>query len=145
VDSQKSLIIRIRKLRPEAQIPKYSHLGETGDLGADLYAVETTHLPSQGTTPISTGIALQLPQGFGAIIEDPSGLAIKGLTTLGGVIDPGFRGEIMANLSQEQVTVNKGERVAQLRLVRLLQAEFEEVQELSLSERRERGFVSTGK
>jgi dUTP pyrophosphatase len=144
---QNSLVVRVKKLHTDAHVPKYAHLGSMGDLGADLYAVETIHLPSGTTLPISTGVAIELPQGLGALIEDRSGLALKGLTTLAGVIDPGFRGEIkviMANLSKKQITLKKGERIAQLRLVRLLQARFEEVDRLSPTERSYRGFGSTG-
>jgi dUTP pyrophosphatase len=146
--NDESRIIRIKRLHPDAQVPKYAHLGDIGDLGADLFSVETIDLPIGATVSIPTGIAVELPRGFGAVIQDRSGLATKGLTTLAGVVDPGFRGEIkviMTNLSQERVTLTKGERIAQLRLVRLFQASFEEVDQLSSSERRDRGFGSTGK
>ena len=148
MNNDNSLIMRVRRLRPDAQIPKYAHLGEMGDLGADLFSVETVILPVGATVLIPTGVALEPPPGFGAMIHDRSGLAAKGLTTLAGVIDPGFRGEIkviMTNLSQKPVTLAKGERIAQIRIVRLLQAKFEEVEQLSSSERRDRGFGSTGK
>src|SRR5690348_16667299 len=113
-----SLLVRVRRLHPDAMLPKYAHLGRLGDLGADLYSVEAIEILSGATASIPTGIALELPEGFGAVIQDRSGLAIKGLTTLAGVIDPGFRGEIrvvMSNLSPETFTLNKGERIAQLR------------------------------
>lgn len=142
------LVIRVKRLHPDARLPQYAHLGHTGDLGADLFSVRTVNLSVGATVSIPTGIAIEPPHGFGAIIQDRSGLAVKGLTTLAGVIDPGFRGEIkiiMTNLSGESASITKGDRIAQLRLVRLFQAEFEEVDELSFSERLDHGFGSTGK
>jgi dUTP pyrophosphatase len=143
-----SLIVRVRRLHPDAILPQYAHCGSMGDLGADLCSVETVDLLSGTTVAIPTGIAVELPQGFGAVVEDRSGLATKGLTTLAGVIDPGFRGEIrviMTNLSPNVFTLKKGERIAQLRLVQLFQAEFEDAGQLSTSDRGDRGFGSTGK
>lgn len=142
-----SLIVRVRRIHPEAKLPRYAHWGPDGDLGADLYSVETTELLAGSTRAIPTGIAVELPQGFGALIEDRSGLAARGVTTLAGVIDAGYRGEIrviMTNLSSQSVKLVKGERIAQLRLVQLFQADFEEVAELSATDRGERGFGSTG-
>lgn len=142
------LIIRIKRLHPAAQLPRYAHLGDMGDLGQILFPFKQLSFLFGATVSIPTGIAIQPPRGFGALIQDRSGLAVKGLTTLAGVIDPGYRGEIkviMSNLSKEEVTISKGDRIAQLRIVRLLQAEFDEVQQLSISERLDRGFGSTGK
>ena len=142
-----SLIIRVRRIHPEAKLPRYAHLGPNGDLGADLYSVETAELLAGSTRAIPTGIAVELPKGFGALVEDRSGLAARGVTTLAGVIDPGYRGEIrviMTNLSSAAVTLSKGDRIAQLRLVHLVQAHFEEVAELSPTDRGDGGFGSTG-
>ena len=142
-----SLIVRVRRIHPEAKLPRYAHFGPNGDMGADLYSVETAELLAGSTRAVATGIAVELPKGFGAVVEDRSGLAARGVTTLAGIIDPGYRGEvrvIMTNLSSEAVTLGKGERIAQLRLVQLFQAHFEEVAELSSTDRGERGFGSTG-
>jgi dUTP pyrophosphatase len=96
---------------------------------------------------VPTGIALGLPADFGVLVEDRSGLAVKGITTLAGVIDPGYRGEIkavMTNVSQVAHVIGVGDRVAQLRVVRRLQATFTEVATLDETARNAGGFGSTG-
>jgi dUTP pyrophosphatase len=141
------LLIHVKRLHPEAVLPKYSHDGAAGDLAADLYAVEAREFAPGDVAQVGTGLAMELPAGFGALVEDRSGLASKGLTTLGGVIDTGYRGEvrvILANVGRETVSLNKGDRIAQLRVVRRFEAEFREVENLSPSTRDRKGFGSTG-
>jgi dUTP pyrophosphatase len=139
--------IRVKRLNSSAQLPRYAHLGEFGDLAADLYASEAITLPPGATLPVPTGIALEFPATHGALVEDRSGLAVRGVTTLAGVIDPGYRGEIkvvMTNLSPTPVQLNAGDRIAQLRIVQRIQAHFEEVAELGTAARGTGGFGSTG-
>jgi dUTP pyrophosphatase len=96
----------------------------------------------------ATGIALEFPSTHGALVEDRSGLAVRGVTTLAGVIDPGYRGEIrvvMTNLNGAPVEIKAGERIAQLRIVQRIEASFEEVAELGEAARGAGGFGSTGK
>ena len=128
-------------------MPRYAHVGAFGDLAADLYCVSTWTLGPGETVAIPTGIALGIPPEFGALIEDRSGMALRGLTTLAGVIDPGYRGEIkvvLTNLSEEAQMVFAGDRVAQLRVVRRIEAEFEEVESLDRTLRGVKGFGSSG-
>jgi dUTP pyrophosphatase len=142
------LRIKVLKLHPAAQLPRYAHAGAWGDLAADLYAAEEATLAAGATGLVSTGVALEFPSEYGALVEDRSGLAVKGLTTLAGVIDPGYRGEIrvvLANLSAEAKTIAAGDRIAQLRLVRRYEAVFEEVDELIEAPRGAGGFGSTGR
>lgn len=139
--------IRVKRLHPDAKVPNYAHSGPWGDLAADLYAVSPAHLEPGQTVLIPTGIALGLPAGYGALVEDRSGLAVRGLTTLAGVIDPGYRGEIkvvLTNLSELPHTIAPGDRIAQLRLVRRIEATFEEVASLDETVRAAGGFGSTG-
>jgi dUTP pyrophosphatase len=73
---------------------------------------------------------------------------MRGVTTLAGVIDPGYRGEIrvvMTNLSGAEVEIKAGDRIAQLRIVRRIEAEFDEVSELEEASRGANGFGSTGR
>src|ERR1700721_1201515 len=101
VERSGSVWIKVLKLRPDAQVPRYAHTGEFGDLAADLYAVEAVFLDAGATVGVATGIALEFPSTHGALVEDRSGLAVRGITTLAGVIDPGYRGEVrvvMTNL-----------------------------------------------
>jgi dUTP pyrophosphatase len=144
------MAIRIKalKMHPDAQLPRYAHTGPFGDLAADLHAVSSWTLEPGETVAIPTGIALGLPAGFGALVEDRSGMALRGLTTLAGVIDPGYRGEIkvvLTNLADVAQTVFPGDRIAQLRVVQRLEAEFEEVESLDDTVRSIRGFGSTGR
>ena len=144
--------IKVKKLAESAQVPRYAHVGEFGDLAADLYASAGAVLAAAGqagsTAAVATGIALEFPPTHGALVEDRSGLAVRGVTTLAGVIDPGYRGEIrvvMTNLGTQPVEIKPGERIAQLRIVQRIEASFEVVEELGEASRGERGFGSTGK
>jgi dUTP pyrophosphatase len=144
--------IKVKKLSAAAQAPRYAHVGEFGDLAADLYASAGAVLAAAGeagsTAAVATGIALEFPPTHGALVEDRSGLAVRGVTTLAGVIDPGYRGEIrvvMTNLGTEPVEIRAGDRIAQLRIVQRIEASFEVVEELSEAARGVGGFGSTGK
>jgi dUTP pyrophosphatase len=139
--------IKVLKLDPAAQLPRYAHTGPFGDLAADLYAVAGATLAAGATTAVATGVAMEFPSTHGALVEDRSGLAMRGVTTLAGVIDPGYRGEIkvvMTNLGAAAVEIQTGDRIAQLRIVRRIEAEFDEVSELVEAVRGAKGFGSTG-
>jgi dUTP pyrophosphatase len=139
--------ILVQKLHPEAKLPRYAHSGPWGDLAADLYAVAAWTLEPGETVAIPTGLALGFPADFGGLVEDRSGMALRGLTTLAGVIDPGYRGEVkvvLTNLASSAQTVSAGDRIAQLRLVRRIEGMFEEVGSLEETVRGGGGFGSTG-
>jgi dUTP pyrophosphatase len=143
--------IKVKRLEPTAQLPRYAHTGEFGDLAADLYASAGVVLSATGevgaTQAVPTGIAMEFPSTHGALVEDRSGLAVRGVTTLAGVIDPGYRGEIrvvMTNLGAKPVEIKSGDRIAQLRIVQRIEAGFEEVAELGEAARGVGGFGSTG-
>jgi dUTP pyrophosphatase len=145
---EESVRIKVVKLHAEAQVPRYAHTGRFGDLAADLFAVAGVTLDVGATMPVATGVAMEFPSTHGALVEDRSGLAVRGVTTLAGVIDPGYRGEIkvvMTNLSTAAVEITAGDRIAQLRIVRRIEAEFEEVSELVEAARGAAGFGSTGR
>jgi dUTP pyrophosphatase len=144
---QDAVVIKVLKLNPAAQLPKYAHTGPFGDLAADLYAVSSATLEPGAASAVATGIALEFPATHGALVEDRSGLAMRGVTTLAGVIDPGYRGEIkvvVVNLSATAVEIKAGDRIAQLRIVQRIEARFEEVSELVEAPRGAKGFGSTG-
>ena len=143
--------IKVLKLHPAAELPRYAHTGPFGDLAADLYACAGITLAPAGevgsTQPVPTGIALEFPSTHGALVEDRSGLAARGITTLAGVIDPGYRGEIkvvLTNLNASPFEINPGDRIAQLRIVQRIEATFEEVSSLTAAPRGASGFGSTG-
>jgi dUTP pyrophosphatase len=144
--------IKVKKLHAQAQKPRYAHTGEFGDLAADVYACCDATLAPTGqpgsTTPVPTGIALEFPSTHGALVEDRSGLAARGITTLAGVIDPGYRGElkiVMTNLNGVPFEIKAGDRIAQLRIVQRIEAAFEDADDLAEAARGAKGFGSTGK
>ena len=146
-----SIVIKvpIKRLDADLPLPKYA---QPGDAGCDLLAAEQTVLePSGGRGLISTGIAIALPEGYAAFIQPRSGLALKhGVTCLNtpGLIDSGYRGELKVLLvntdPKEPFEVNRGERIAQLVIQKVEQAEFTITEDLSETERGDGGFGSTG-
>ncbi|MFC6645684.1 dUTP diphosphatase [Granulicella cerasi] len=139
--------ILVQRLLPTAQMPRYAHTGPYGDLAADLFAAEAALLAPGATLAVRTGLAMELPSTHGALVEDRSGLALRGITTLAGVIDPGYRGElkiVLTNLSDTEQMVAPGHRIAQLRIVRRIEAAFEETNTLAEAPRGQGGFGSTG-
>jgi dUTP pyrophosphatase len=139
--------IGVKRLHPNAILPRYSHEGEFGDLAADLYSVEELTFAKGDIKTISIGIALDFPAGYGGMIADRSGLAMKGFTTLAGVIDPGYKGEVKvvaAYFGTTPLQIRVGDRVAQIRIVERIAGSFTEIDDLSISERSNRGFGSSG-
>lgn len=138
--------IQVKKLHPDAQIPYMAH---EGDAGCDLFATETVTLNPGEREQVPTGLALELPPGHVLLIWDKSGLSHKaGIKTLGGVVDSGYRGEILVgviNLGTDPYTFQKGHKVAQFLIQKVEAPIFEEVIELSGTSRGEGGFGSTGK
>lgn len=133
-------------LDPELPQPRYAL---PGDAGFDLFSREELTLAPGERGQAKTGIALAIPEGFVGLIWDKSGISHKGgIKTLGGVVDSGYRGEVMVgliNLGKEAYTFRKGDKVAQMLIQRIEQAEFVEVAELPESDRGASGFGSTGK
>lgn len=139
------LRMKIKKVNPEAKLPIYS---TDGAAGCDFYALVDTILEPGKTTKVSTGISLEIPEGYYLRIEDRSGLAIKGIHKVGGVIDSDYRGEVfvvLINNALEPYKIEKHDRIAQGIISPVLQATFEEVDSLSETKRGEGGFHSTGK
>jgi len=139
--------VKVAKLHPTARLPKYAHRGAFGDLAADVSALEPAELTPGEIKAIPTGLAFEFPAEYGALVEDRSGLAMKGICTLAGVIDPGYRGElkvVLTNLGKQAFQISAGDRIAQLRIIRRVEVEFNEVDSVSSTERDVHGFGSTG-
>lgn len=119
------------------------------DGGFDLYARETVTLAPGERKSIPTGLKMEIPSGYVGFIWDKSGLSHKfGLKTFGGVVDAGYRGEVMVgimNLGSEAYTFEKNHKVAQISIQKREDVNIVEVEELSESVRGEGGFGSTGK
>lgn len=142
--------VKIKKLNEKAVIPTY---GTEYSAGADLYAcLEEEQIIEPGETClVKTGLAMEIPEGYAGLIYARSGLATKkGLAPANkvGVIDADYRGEIMValhNHSNTAVSIENGERIAQMVITPFLTAEFLVCEELSDTLRGEGGFGSTGK
>lgn len=143
------LEIPLQRLDPELAAPKYA---TTGDAGADLVAAEPVTLaPAGGRALVPTGMAIAIPNGYAGFVQPRSGLAFRhGVTCLNtpGLIDSGYRGELKVLLvntdPSEPFEIERGDRIAQLVIQRVEQANFVDVDELPDSERGEGGFGSTG-
>jgi len=140
------VLIKIKKLREDAIIPKYSHIG---DAGMDLFSVEEDFiLKPMERKLISTGLSIELPEGYVSLIWDKSGIALQGIKSMGGVIEHTYRGEykvILVNLSEKDYEIKKYQKIAQLLIQPINTAEIEEVSNLSETQRGESGFGTTGK
>ena len=98
-------ILKIKKISPNAIVPSYAH---PGDAGMDLYSCEDVTISPSERKLIPTGISVIIPEGCVGLIWDKSGLAVKhGLTTLAGVIDEGYRGEIKVAIFNTSKEVGK--------------------------------------
>ena len=137
--------IKIKKLKESAKLPKYAH---EGDVGMDMYAMETVTIKPMEHYRFWHGFALEFPVGYAAVVKDKSSISKAGLHTMGGVFDAGYRGEYnthLVNLSSEPYTVEEGDKVSQLIIYPVAIAELEETDTLSESARGEGMFGSTGK
>jgi dUTP pyrophosphatase len=138
--------LHIKKLHPDARIPTYAHVG---DAGFDLYIPETHTIHPHERHSIPVGLAIEIPHGYVGLLLDKSGLSHKhGIKSFGGVIDSGFRGEIrvgLMNVSDQSYTFTKGDKIIQMLIMPVVQADIIETDELSDSDRGTGGFGSSGK
>lgn len=140
--------VQFQRLRPDAVVPRYM----TADAaGMDLVAAASVELAPRARAAVPTGLAMAIPRGYEGQVRPRSGLAIKhGVTVVNapGTIDADYRSEIMVlliNLGAEPYTIQPGDRIAQLVIAPVVQAELEEVDALSATERGGGGFGSTGR
>jgi dUTP pyrophosphatase len=141
--------LRFRRLAVAARPPTQAH---EGDAGYDLRAAETATIAPGERVSVGTGIAVAIPEGQAGLVLPRSGLAARhgiSLVNAPGLIDSGYRGELRVLLlntdRSEPFTVEPGDRIAQLVLVRVETEELEEVAELDETARGVRGFGSTGR
>ena len=137
--------MRFKKINAEAKDP---YRANPTDAGADLCSVENVIIGPLERKIISTGIAIEIPMGYYGRVAPRSGLAAKyGIDVLAGVIDSGYRGEIkviLFNSGNENFEVKIGDRIAQLIIEHHFNFEFQQVSDLSDTDRGEDGFGSTG-
>ena len=142
--------IRIKLLRDGARVPTY---GSTQAAGADLYAcIEDSVVIAPGESAwITTGVAVELPEGYVGLIYARSSLGVKrGLAPANkvGVIDSDYRGElcvVLHNHGKTEQVIEPNERVAQFVITPIITPGFQVVEQLDDTERAEGGFGSTGK
>lgn len=138
--------IRYKRLSGAISAPSIAY---EGDAAFDLCAREAVTLAPGEWQKIPSGLTLEIPQGYVGLIWDKSGLSSKfALKTLGGVIDSGYRGEVMVgmiNLGKEPYTFAIGDKVAQMLIQKIERPVFTEVSKLSQTHRGEAGFGSSGK
>lgn len=128
-----------------AYMPEYAH---EDDAGMDLRSPDQFIIPSNGSCVIDTGVHVEIPKGYAGFLKSKSGLNVKSSITSEGVIDTGYTGPIVVKLynhGNEPKTINRGDKITQLVLVKLGHgAPFELVDKLTDTERGTGGFGSTG-
>ncbi|PDW38641.1 dUTP diphosphatase [Helicobacter pylori] len=139
--------IKIRKIHPNALIPKYQTEGSSG---FDLHAVEEVMIKPHGVGLVKIGICLSLEAGYELQVRTRSGLALNHQVMVlnsPGTVDNDYRGEIkviLANLSDKDFKVQVGDRIAQGVVQKTYKAEFIECERLDETSRGSGGFGSTG-
>ena len=141
-------MLRFKKINEIAKIPTRA---KAGDAGLDVYSVEKSSITIKPGEKYKfpLGLACEFPDNYVLLIQAKSGLASKyGITTIGNVVDSGYRGEIHAmllNTGQENVIIEPGDKIAQLLLLACWTGEPMEAHFLSESERGSGGFGSSGR
>lgn len=137
--------IKVKKLREDAKLPTHGH---PGDAGMDFYTYEEILFPAGVQTRVHTGVAVEIPEGHVGLVWDKSSISFnKGLKVMGGVIDAGYRGEIIMNflnVGDTDVYIEKGHKVAQILIQKFEHCDILEVDEVSGSARGAGREGSTG-
>ena len=143
-------MLRVKLLETGARAPVVAHPGE--DLGYDIFSLEAATLTPHTAVKVRTGIAVEARhpatgQPLGLLVRDRSSMAAKGVATTAGVIDAGYRGEIlilMTNLGSAPVEIRAGDKIAQMIPVPVLTGVVQTVESLEESARAKKGFGSSG-
>jgi len=136
--------LRVKRIHPEAKLPVYGH---PGDAGLDLFSVVDRELAPGEVFAVPTGIQVAVPAGHVGLVWDKSGISLKGVHRLAGVVDSGYRGEVqvvMINLGAAPFAVRKGMKIAQMLVQPVAAVEVVESDSLDGTSRGEGGFGSTG-
>ncbi len=134
----------IEKVNSQAKLPQKAH---QGDAGYDLYANDFYSIPPYSQDLVASGIRMVIPEGYAGLIWDKSGVAFRGIKTMGGVIDSNYRGEIkviVKNLSEEMLNIVPGQKIAQILIQPILDLEISEEKIDDTTERQAMGFGSSG-
>jgi dUTP pyrophosphatase len=124
--------LKVKKLRDDAKLPRHGH---PGDAGMDFFAIEDVVFPPHKQTRVHTGVAIEIPEGHVGLVWDKSSISFNlGLKVMGGVIDHTYRGEFIMNLlnvSDKEVIIQKGYKVAQMLVQKFEHCDIVEVPELT--------------
>ena len=133
--------VKIKKLHPNAVIPHYAKIGDAGlDLTAIGFETTDTHITYH------TGLAIEIPYGYVGLLFPRSSVykTEQVLSNSVGVVDSGYRGEVMLKFSRSKKEYIIGDRIGQIMLLKYPQIDFEEVDQLTSTSRDKGGFGSTG-
>jgi len=136
--------LKVKRIHPDAKLPIYSH---PGDAGLDLFSVVDRDLRPGEVFAVPTGIQIAVPPGHAGLVWDKSGISLKGVHRLAGVIDAGYRGEVqvvLINLGPAPFAVRKGLKIAQLLVQPVTAVAVVESDSLDDTSRGQGGFGSTG-
>jgi len=137
--------LKVQRIHEDAKLPLYHH---KGDAGLDIFSSADCVLQAGEVKPVPTGIRVAVPEGYVGLVWDKSGISLRGVHRLAGVIDSGYRGEVrvvMVNLGKEPFVIEKGMKIAQLLVQPITEVKVIEAEELESTSRGEEGFGSTGK
>jgi len=136
---------QVQRLVDSAKLPQKD---DPADAGIDVFTNESYTLQPGETHLFGTGISVEFPEGYVALLWDRSGLGSKGIHRLAGVIDSGYRGEwkvALVNLSSEPYEINAGDKIIQCVLQKFEQVNITEVEQVSETARGAEGFGSSGR
>ena len=146
------MIVKYKTLSPLAQAPRYAHEGDAcfDICTIDSYTLTPATLHPTCSAVFRTGLSCEVPEGHVLLLFSRSGMGVKGLrlSNCVGVVDSGYRGEVMVSItndSQAHHTIIRGDRIAQGMILPIPMVSLEEVSTLSDSDRGEGGFGSTGR
>ncbi|MFH1711072.1 MAG: dUTP diphosphatase [Nanoarchaeota archaeon] len=144
-ESKNECVLNVKKFFHDVSIPEYAL---ASDVGFDLRANETVNLSPFEQKTVRTGLAVEIPKGCVGLIRDRAGITTKlNVHTAAGTFDPSYRGEVsvvLINFGEETCQIEKGMRIAQMIIIPVVKVKIKEVKTLSLTDRYDRGFGSTG-
>lgn len=139
-----SNIMWVKRIDNATRLPMQHH---HGDLGYDIWPLEATSLGCLSVTPVRTGLCVQLPDGYGAIIKERSSLSQQGVFNVAGIIDGGYRGEIIVFLFNSSkvaaFNLSKEKAFAQIIPIYLTNFNIVDAEVLTKTSRGDKGFGST--
>lgn len=137
--------IKIKKLHPDAKMP---HRGTADAAGFDLYATQSVTLRNGAPEMVPTGLAFEIPKGYVGVVYSRSSSAKSGLIITPLLVDADYRGEVFVLVNRINDVAREilaGDRIAQIRVEKLVDTEYEWAEELSETERGSGGYGSTGR